>query len=187
MMGITFSTIVYFKAREADLDTMRGKFFMMGVPIGIILGLAVMLESSLLHILFRLLMVAALIFMITNLRLKLRAPLKESHLTIVAIFGIFIFIMMAAIIHQAPLKDWFTITIAFIDAISLILIMLNLLIYSEGEIAREWLFRTISIMILIIGDIAFLLYLAGKVGFRIEILLWFMPFFVMSNVLLYME
>jgi len=187
MMGITFSAVVFIKGKEFGFDTVRGKFLLIAAPVGILIGLAVALENPFFHILFRLLMLASLVFMVINLKVKLHAPVRSTYLTMAALFGIMILLMMAVVMNQAPLRNWFTITIALIDTVSLILIVLNLMIYMGGEIAREWLFRTVSMMVLIVGDLAFLLDMAGKVGFRIELLLWFLPFFVMTNVLVYAE
>ena len=186
-MGLTFSIVVFIKGREFGFDTVRGRFLLIGAPVGILIGLAVVLNNSILHILFRLFILSALIFMFINLSIKLRIPLKGTHLFMAGSFGILILIMMLAVMHEAPLRNWFTMAIALIDTKSLVFIVLNFMIYMGGDIAKEWLFRTISIMVLIIGDIAFLLDMSRKLGLRIELLLWFLPFFVMSNVLIYAE
>gem|GEM_PF-6117405 len=187
LLGMTFSLIVFEKGREFGFDTVRGRFFLIAVPVGLIIGLAVALENPVLHLIFRILMLTALIFMFYNLKFRLGAPLKGSHLTISTLLGIMTLILMAAIMHQAPLRNWFTISMAAIDTVSLILIILNLTMYMGGEIAKEWLFRSVSIIVLIMGDIAYLLNIKSTLGFRLELLLWFLPFFLMGNVLIYAE
>ncbi len=186
-MGVTFSTVVFLKGREFGFDTTRGKFLLIAAPVGIIIGLAVLLDNPYLHILFRLLMLAALIFMFLNLRIRMKVQLRGSHLIIPGLFGILIIFLIFVLMHEAPLRNWFTLTMATIDVLSLAMIVLNLTLYLGGEIAREWLFRTVSIMVLIVGDIAYFLDMAGKLNVRLELLLWFLPFFVMSNVLIYTE
>lgn len=186
-MGVTFSAVVFLKGREFGFDTTRGKFLLIAAPVGIIIGLAVLLNNPFLHILFRLLMLAALVFMFLNLRIKMKIRFRSSHLIIPGLFGILIIFLIFILMHEAPLNNWFTLTIAGIDVLSLVMIVLNLTLYLGGEIAREWLFRTVSIMVLIVGDILYLLDMAGKLNLHLELLLWFLPFFVMSNVLIYTE
>ncbi len=187
MMGISFSVIVFLKGSEFGFDTIRGKFLLIAVPVGVVIGLAVALDNPYLHILFRLLMLSALVFMFLNLRFRMKVPIRSSHIFTSVLFGALIVLLIFLMMPDTPLRNWFTLSIATIDVASLVLIVLNLTIYLGGEIAREWLFRTVSIMVLIVGDIAYLLDMAGKLSVRLELLLWFLPFFVMGNVLIYTE
>jgi len=180
-LALTYGITAVVEAYTVGIDTMRGKFILLLSTMGFTIALALMLEGlfgHLFHILFRVAILVAVAFMYLNLR-KLGITLDNRKKVIAVIVGFLILIItfiLSSILHEPLYKE----IILWIDAFSLIFVVLNVLMYMGGEIEKVWIAGLIAMVVLLLGDVFFLLNFPRDV----HLVLWFIPLFIMNNVAL---
>ncbi len=179
LMGLTYGFTAVVEAWVVGLDTGRGKFILILSSMGFTSALAVALNSDLWHVFFRLSILIAVAFMYLNLRFNLHIRLGLSRRIIAIILSILVIIttyLFSRYMQAGAVKE----IILWMDSISLILVIANFLMYLGGDIGKVWLAGVIAMLVLLMGDIFFLLGVPGHV----ELAFWLIPLFIMNNVAL---
>ncbi len=182
LLALTYGITAVVEAYTVGLDTVRGKFILLLSMIGFSIALALLTSgflSELFHILFRLSILIAVGFMYLNLHFKLQIPLSPQRKIVAVVAGIVILIttFILSSILNAPL---YREIILWMDAASLFFVVLNALMYLGGDIEKVWIAGLIAMLVLLLGDVFFLLNFPRDV----HLVLWFIPLFIMCNVAL---
>ena len=181
-IALTYGFTAIVEAYVVGLDTMRGKFILLLSTMGFTIALAFILEGlfgHFFHILFRLVILIAVGFMYLNLRMRLHIPLSNWKRMVAVVSGFVILIItfvLSSILNEPLYKE----IILWLDAFSLILVVLNALMYLGGDIEKIWVAGLVAMVILLVGDVFFLFNFPRDV----HIVLWFIPLFIMNNVAL---
>lgn len=179
LMGLTYGITALVEAWVVGLDTGRGRFITLLSLMGFTASIAVWLQSHVWHILFRFIILLAVAFMYINLRFKLHVGMGLRKRMVAIILGILVILftyLFSSFIEAGTFRE----IILWIDALSLIFIIVNFLMYLGGDIGKVWLAGVIAMLVLLAGDIFFLLEVPGHV----ELAFWFIPIFIMNNVAL---
>ena len=182
ILGFTYGVTAVVEAITVGLDTMRGRFILLLSTIGFFISLALItsgIVSEIFHILFRVSIFVAVAFMFLNLRYKLGITLNQQKKLIAIVLGIVILIItfiVSGLLHAPLYRE----IILWIDAASLFLVVLNVLMYMGGDIEKIWIAGLIAMVVLLLGDVFFLLNFPRNV----HLVFWFIPLFIMNNVAL---
>ncbi len=181
-LALTYGFTATVEAYTVGLDTIRGKFILLLSTMGYTIALALILEGlfgHFFHILFRVAILVAVAFMYLNLRMKLHIPLSSRKRIAAVVAGFVILIvtfLLSSILNEPLYKE----IILWLDAFSLIFVVLNSLMYIGGDIEKIWIAGLVAMVILLLGDVFFLLSFPRDV----HLVFWFIPLFIMNNVAL---
>ncbi len=179
LMGLTYGFTALEEAIVIGLDTGRGRFILLLSSIGFTAALAAAFNTHLWHLLFRISILLAVAFMFFHLQFRLKVGMGSMGFIITVIFAL-LSIFLSYLFSRYIRAGLFPQLILWIDVLSLILIIANFLVYLGGTIGKAWLAGAIAMSIFLAGDVFFLLGVPGHV----ELLLWFIPLFIMNNVAL---
>ncbi len=177
--SLTYSITAGVEAVVVGLDTMRGRFILLLSLMGMVVFLTFLLNSHVLHVLLRLMIAFAVGYMFYNLKFRLGIPLGRGRIFVSFLLFMIIFLLILQLvqgIHVEPYKY----LMLFLDVVSFILVVFNTLMYIGGDIEKVWIAGIVVVMLLIIGDLFFIM----DVSVRIYLLLWFLPLFLMNHVAL---
>ncbi len=152
--GILFAISSLYKGYALGFDTLRGKFWLIFSGFGL-LGAGVFTGIHAVHILGRLFLLLAVLFMFLGV---LSRGIRFSGWRIAASIGAFVVSTLTVLgVHLATGLHGWKLLIGAVDVVIFTLTFMNLYAYVGSDLGRRWFAGIIAVITYLLGDLFFLM------------------------------